>query len=257
MKTRYLAAIAGTLLVMFFLFSKDKKARATDVDDDTDVSEVSARAGISNSIKQPVSQMVSTDASAAAAVPAPLPPPVPQMNENVLRQFSAQLKLLNRCLGLSNSPVNSEKTEPTMENLMTHLRASLGESIVQLDDWAQTEFVDKDSTKKRVRVDFDYMDGSTPTRRLSMYQINSYGMPEILSLSNDAVENPNDSYIASLIEGNKIMTEERGARAYFSQGEEVVFSTRNGVLQGVTVNRADKSFNCSNLDQENSVCGCP
>jgi hypothetical protein len=128
---------------------------------------------------------------------------------------------------------------------------------MQMDDWSQTEILDQDSKRKRVRVDYDYVDNANPTKRLSMYQINSYGMPEIMNLTAEEVNDPNQSYIDSLIEGNKVMSDEKGVRAYFAEGEELIYTVRNGQLQNISINHADKSFNCFNLDDEKSSCSCP
>ena len=128
---------------------------------------------------------------------------------------------------------------------------------MQMEDYAQSEFIDRDSTRKRVRVDYDYVEGANYTRRLSIYQINAYGAPEIVDLTADQANNPNQAYIDSLTEGTQVIGEERGARVYFQQGEEVVFSMKNGILQNLSVNRGERSFNCFSLGEENSNCSCP
>ena len=180
-----------------------------------------------------------------------------QVSELVLKQFSLHLKSMAKCLGLAGAPAISEKTEPTIDNLGANLKAALGDIVVQMDDWTQIEILDQNSVRKRVRVDYDYPDGSNPSRRLSMYQINSYGMPEIMNLTADEANNPNEAYISSLTEGHKVITDEKGTRVYFQDGEELIYSLRNGQLQSVSINKADKSFNCFNLDEENSSCSCP
>jgi hypothetical protein len=179
-----------------------------------------------------------------------------QQNEIVLRQFSLHMKDMAKCLGLAGVQNVNEKTEPLVGNLMAQLKPALGEVVFKTDDWSQTEFMDQ-GIKKKVRVDYDYPDGVTPIRRLSMYQINSYDRPEIISLSADASDNPNEAYIASLSEGHDILNVETGTRAYFGDGEELIFSQRNGQIQSLSINRGESSFNCFNLDQEGSSCSCP
>lgn len=255
MNTKYLVAIGATILVMALLFSKDKKEKLSE-DSSGEVEETSQVKA------QPVSA-ASADATSAASVDKTpvLNLPVAEVmpvNPKVAELFAAHLKFMNRCLGVSSAnPSPLDKVAPSADNLFNQLRSSLGEVVMQMDDWSQTEIIDDKSVRKRVRVDYDYLDGAVPNRRLSMYQINSYGMPEIMSLSNEEINNPNQAYVDSLIEGNKVLNDEKGARAYFAEGEEVIYSIRNGQIQSLSINRADKSFNCFNLDDEKSTCTCP
>ena len=251
MKTRYSLAILATAFVMVLLFSKDKKSKIKE--------SAVKQAEVAVEAKSPVISSM----TAATAVSTDQNLPVVevgaekrQISEVVQKKFSIHLKSLAKCLKLAEPSV-SEKTEPTSELLLANLRTSFGDMVVQMDDWSQTEFLDQGAVKKRVRVDYDYPDGTNPTRRLSMYQINSYGMPEIMNLTADEVNNPNEAYVTSLYEGRKVVTEENGARVYFPDGEELIFSVRNGLLQSVSLNKGDHSFNCFNLDEENSSCTCP
>lgn len=253
MKNKYLIAIAAIVMLMGLLFSNDKKSKV-----------VQQKTADAETYKVPVkvvatapSQSLSASAEAMSVAAPPISAETRQVNELVLKQFSLHLKLMNKCLGLTGDSVIRESTEPSFQNLLENLRPSLGDVVVQMDDWDQTEILDSDSTRKRIRVDYEYPDGRNPSRRLSMYQINSYGMPEIVNLTADEVNNPNEAYVASLIDGHKIVTEEKGARAYFPDGEELIFSERNGHLQSVSINKGDSSFNCFNLDEENSTCSCP
>ncbi len=251
MKTRYSLTILATAFVMVLLFSKDKKSRVKEA--------AVQQAEVAVDSKKPIlpSAVTATIVSAEQSLPVvEALAEKRQINEIVQKKFSAHLKSMAKCLKLGEPSV-SEKTEPTSEQLLANLRSSFGDMVVQMDDWSQTEFLDQGAVRKRVRVDYDYPEGTNPTRRLSMYQINSYGMPEIVNLTADEVNNPNEAYVASLYEGHKIVTEEKGARAYFPDGEELIFSVRNGLLQSVSLNKGDHSFNCFNMDEENSSCTCP
>lgn len=251
MKTRYSLAILATAFIMVLLFAKDKKSRVKE--------QAAQRAEVVSEAKPLVfpAPVAATAVSADQNLPvAEVSADKRQISEVVQRKFSVHLKSLAKCLKLAE-PAISEKTDPTTDLLLANLRSSLGDMVVQMDDWSQTEFLEQGTVKKRVRVDYDYPDGAVPTRRLSMYQINAYGMPEIVNLTADEVNNPNEAYVASLYEGQKIIAEEKGARVYFPDGEELIFSVKNGFLQSVSFNKGDHSFNCFNLDEENSSCTCP
>lgn len=258
MKIRYLLPIAAVLLVMVFLFTGDKSKKHKQAEQE-EGEEITPQAQVqqlrpsgSSLANTEKSEIISGDVSQTTSATAVAKIP----NEKILRQFSIHLKSMAKCLNLSGVQNVNEKTEPSVENLINQLKASLGEIAIQTEDWSQVEFVDQ-GVKKRVRVDYDYPDGVTATRRLSMYQINSYNMPEIISLSADEANNPNEAYINSLSEGHDIINDEKGTRAYFADGEELITSQRNGQLQSVNISKGDRSFNCINLDEETSSCTCP
>lgn len=255
MNTKYLVAIGATILVMAFLFSTEKKEKNAEANEEqTEQSVAPAQRAV------PASDLIVANASSVDKTPAITLPAaeVNPVNPKVAEFFAGNLKYMNKCLGaISANAAVAESVAPTPDNLLNQLRSSLGDVVMQMDDWSQTEIVDQDSKRKRVRVDYDYIDGATPTKRLSMYQINSYGMPEIMNLTTEEVNNPNQAYIDSLIEGNKVINDEKGVRAYFAEGEELIYTVRNGQLQNVSINRGDKSFNCFNLDDEKSSCSCP
>ena len=250
MKIRHIFLIVAIVAIAIFLYSKKKK-KSHVVDDESEIAEVETKSPLP---KAQAALVASTDASTAVAA---APVVTPAYNEAAALKFSGHLDNMARCLSLANAQPHSEKVDPTPDALVGALRSSLGDSVVQLDDWSQVEGVEKNGDKKRIRVDYDYPDGATATRRLSMFSINSYGAPEIVNLTEDQINNPNEAYIESLKDGLKVTIEDRAARVYFAQGEELMFTIRNGKLQTFSMSRGDRYFNCSNLDQENSLCSCP
>lgn len=259
MNTRYVIAIGATIAVMALFFSRNRQTGESLEGASPARAERPARAEPRTVTPPPAAP------PRPAAGPAKMPPPAgprppelgEELSENVLRQFSGHMKFLGRCLGLGTGTPVGEKTEPTIESLMDQLRPALGESLSQMDDWSQTEIVDPDGTRRRVRVDYDYTEGQEPTRRLSIYKMNRYGMPEIVNLTPDQTDNPNEAYISSLVEGKKVIGDESSARVYFANGEELIFSMRNGNLSNISVTRGVRAFNCQNLDEESSSCSCP
>lgn len=261
MKTKYLVPIAIIMISMVFLFSNDKNKKSHQMNEDEQEVEEKILQEKSLMLAQEVVIIGSEDSTTAyssdvSQTANAAPVEGRQQNEKVLRQFSLHMKAMAKCLGMASNQNLNEKTEPLVGHLMAQLKPVLGEVVLKTDDWSQTEFIDQ-GVKKRVRVDYDYPDGGMPVRRLSMYQINSYNMPELVTLSAEASDNPNEAYIASLSEGHDILIVETGARAYFGDGEELIFSQRNGQLKSLSINRGESSFNCFNLDEESSSCSCP
>ncbi len=245
----FVALIVG--LIFFFLFKKTTKKTEND-SDETEVSEPSASPAAANNFKTgSVSSSDTTIAPQQGAAGAAV------VDEGAAIKFSETVSQMGKCLSLSSMPAPAAKVDPVPDNLVGSIRSSLGEAVVQMEDWSQSEVVEKNGTVKRIRVDFDYPDGATPMRRLSMFTINSYGASELMELTDAESNNPNEAYVQSLTEGLQVSVDERAGRVYFSQGEELVFTTKNGKLQNFSVTRGNKNFSCSEMDSEASRCICP
>lgn len=252
MKDRHILLVAAALVfVMAFFYIKGKKHRKhideAEVEESLEIEPV-------KDLKPAViagAAPASYDTTQTTAVPQN-----PVVNETVMRNFAERMKEVEKCLHLG--PLNiGQQADPTPDGLLALLRPNLGESVVQIDDWSQFDITDKSGTKKRIRVDYDYPDGVTPNRRLSSYTLNSYGALEIDNLTSDQTDNPNEAYVESLKEGAQVTSEERAARVYFAQGEEVAFAIKNGKLDSFNISRSEYSVNCSGLSEETSKCSCP
>ena len=244
--------MAMIFVVAFFFFRSQKPHRVADEDETTGVSRENNAGAISQKVMSAnIAGTSSTVGAAVATAPAQQAP----ISENIMKLFGENLAAMQKCLGISAATPGP--AVPSPENLLNFLRPALGETVVQIDDWTQTDLIDKAGVKKRMRVDFDYPDGVTANRRLSMYTVNSYGALEIDNLTNDQSDNPNAAYVESLKEGNQVVSEEKAARAYFSQGEEVVYTMKNGRLDTVSVSKGDRAMNCSNLSDDTAKCSCP
>lgn len=252
MKDRHILLVAAVLVfVTAFFYIKGKKPHKPIDEAEVEETMDEQPAKVAQPLQLNTAAAPSTDSSFSAPTPQS-----PAVNETILKNFADHLKEMEKCLHLSNLNVGPQ-AEPTPDNLLSMLRPTLGESVVQIDDWSQFDITDKSGAKKRIRVDYDYPDGVTPNRRLSSYTLNSYGALEIDNLTSDQTDNPNEAYIESLKEGAQVMSEERAARVYFAQGEEVAFSIKNGKLDSFNISRSEYSINCSGLSEESSKCSCP
>jgi hypothetical protein len=250
MKDRYIFLLAAALIVaMFFFYFKGKKPAK--VADETETEDTLTQ--VTPARKEQVVQTIPASADTSRAV---IAPPKNNLSDTVLKNFATHMSEVQKCLHLTAMNVGAQ-AEPTSDTLLSLLKPSLGEPVVQIDDWSQFDLTDKSGTKKRVRVDYDYPDGVTPNRRLSSYTLNSYGALEIDNLTSDQTDNPNEAYIESLKEGAQVTSDERASRVYFSQGEEVAFSLRNGKLDSFNISKSEYSITCTAVSDENSKCSCP
>ena len=250
--------LTGALIIVAALFLfKDPKKRSQNLEDDSEYSETEStdlKATATNAPQVTTASGDATQAQPAASAAVPLP----QLNEAVLKRYSQHLMNMEKCLRLQTQNFSdSAAVTPSADSLIAGLRPNLGDTVVQLEDWAQYDLLDKSGVKKRIRVDVDYPDGATPNRRLSMYTVNSYGGLEIDNLTNDQSDNPNMAYIDSLKDSMQTLNEEKAVRVYFAQGEELLYTMKNGQIDSFSISKMDRAYNCSNLMSENSTCTCP
>lgn len=250
--------VIGALIIVVALFLfKDNKPRKKTVDEEAEYSETEEpEAKQSTEVQNNTAATAILSSSDKTALTTQTQP-TSQLSEAILKKYAQHLANMERCLQLQTQNFAQGTFQPSADQLISGLRPNLGDTVVQLEDWSQFDVVDKSGVKKRIRVDVDYPDGATPNRRLSTYTVNAYGGLEIDNLTNDQSDNPNLSYIESLRDGMQTLTEEKAARVYFAQGEELLYTVKNGQIESFSLSKADKAYNCSNLTSENSICTCP
>ena len=169
--------------------------------------------------------------------------------------FAQHLKTLGNCLKIDNS-IESERIEPTYENLIVSLKPALGDIVVQMDDWTQLDMKMPDGKTKRIRTEVNYDEPNRPTKYVQLYFMNAQGMPEMQTLDKELSKNPTDGFIESLKEGSSFLANEKGGRAYFQEGEETVIVERNNRIQSFTLSRNNQTVSCVDLDTASSTCEC-
>lgn len=253
MRAKYFLAITITLVTMAFFFFKDRGGNpsqladtAAEVENTQQVANLAAgadkiiekQAADSKSIKEKTAQ----DASAEQA-------------EEIELNFSANLKQMGVCLGFSTA-TESERLIPSFENLITSLKPGLGEIVVRMDDWTQTDLKYADGTMKRIRTEIEYQDTGSPVKRAQLYKINDQGMPEMQPLSTELATDPSEEFLNSLKADGQETLEEKGGRVYYQEGEELVLVERSGKVQSFSLSKGEKTFSCTETDVTTSNCQC-
>ena len=132
----------------------------------------------------------------------------------------------------------------------------MGDVTVFTDDWAQTDLQYADGTLKRIRVEVGYDDPGNPTKYLQIYKLNEQNIPEMENLDPQQATNPSDEYVESLKTGVNILLHEKGGRAYFPAGEEMIIIERNGKLDSLTMTKNNKTISCNTMTSAASNCQC-
>jgi len=181
--------------------------------------------------------------------------PVVANSTESFKLFAAHLKTIGTCLQIKNDS-DDEQKEPTFDHLIVSLKPALGEVTVFTDDWSQTVIQFADGTLKRIRVEVGYDDPGNPSKFLQVYKINSENIPEMEELDSQHATNPTDEYIESLKTGSNVLLLEKGGRAYFPAGEEMIVIERNGQLESFTMTKNGKTISCNAMTSAASNCQC-
>ena len=252
MRKDLLLAIVVTLVAMagFYLYDKKnpsdaalpkEKRSAIMVGSQQDSAQVSA-----------ASKLTSHDNSLLASV-------VPKNSEDIVKvqqNFSVHLHEIGNCLDIRTA-VDSDKVDPTFDNLIVSLRPALGEVVVQMEDWTQTDVQTSTGELRRIRTEVSYEDTSNaPTKRVQFYKINQDNMPEMQPLDAEKSLNPQEAFLENLKSGGRTLLEEKAGRAYYQEGEELVMVERNGKIESISLNHGSKTISCSSLDTLRSSCQC-
>ncbi len=252
MRAKTLLAITVTLILMAFLFFKDRAENPLQVLETTVQEPVLKEADVKSESSAVIEQQAadskslkekSDEVASAAQI------------EEIEATFSNNLKLLGTCLGIQPA-IDAEKIAPTLDNLISSLKPALGETVVKMDDWTQNDFKYGDGSKKRIRTETEYLDSGSPVKRAQLYKINDQGMPELQPLSTDAATDPSEEFLNTLrADGDEIL-EEKGGRVYYQEGEELVLVERSGKVQSFSLSKGEKTFSCTETDVTSSNCQC-
>lgn len=171
------------------------------------------------------------------------------------KMFAQNLRALGQCLETQNS-IPGDELEPTLRTLVDSIRGEWGESVISTEDWMQVEMETPEGEKRRIRVEMDFDNETQVQRKLKFVTLEPNGETRPIAVPEEQAVEPSDSLIASLESGNKVLNREKFERVYFQNGEEIVARQANGFITELEVNRGNKSFKCSGVNQESPTCQC-
>ena len=175
--------------------------------------------------------------------------------DTISKNFAEHLKTIGTCLKVSTA-IDNPTIEPTYDNLLVSLRPGLGEVVVQMDDWTQLDLQNPDGSRKRIRTEVNYENPNAPVKYVQLYNINDQGFPELQQVDPEKARNPSDDYINYLRGGANLVLDERGSRAYFQEGEEVVLVERAGIIEYFSISKKGKKVSFTGLDKIESNFQC-
>ncbi len=238
----YLLIIAVAVILYAFL-------RPSSVPEQVDLSGQSAAQEVLAVIENPPSSQPVTAPKPAPTVAAPV------VSDGVMGQnnMSSMLTSLVDCTEIKNS-LPSNPVEPTLSSILDSVQAELGEPVIRSEDWNSTEIRLPNGSRRLIRLETVYEDNDI-VKKLIYYDITKDALLPI-ELSSDQAVNPSETFIASLEKEGEVMNREKSERVFFQNGEEVMYTEKNGKLLTSEIIRAGKSLKCGDYGQQSFRCQC-
>lgn len=168
--------------------------------------------------------------------------------------FGQSLRQMSICLGI-RSLSDVVKMEPTFDNLVSTIKPELGDPILRSQDWV-TWNLKVGNEERRIRVETDYSDSEETSTHLLYFKLDAQAQPTLIPLPAEQTRNPSDTFIASLQKDGETYLEEKGERAYFENGQEMVLTERNGKIDDLEFANGTKTFRCAGILTSAAACKC-
>jgi hypothetical protein len=169
--------------------------------------------------------------------------------------FGQSMKQMAACVGLNTSGVGGERLDPSFESLLTTVKSDLGDPILRSEDW-MTWNMRASGEERRIRIETDYSDSDQASRHLLYFKLGKDGQPTLIPLPNEQTKDPSESFIASLQKDGEVYEEEKGERAYFENGQEMVLTEKNGKIDDLEFSNGSKTFRCAGILTSSPSCKC-
>lgn len=162
--------------------------------------------------------------------------------------FSRHLK---SCLGLPVSSDSSDDAVLNQSGLFSSI-ASLGETVLQSEDWSEKDILTSEGKIKRIRLEVNLQEEENlGLQKLRYSEVLANGQVKDIPLNQDQSVEPDKNLLASLESEGKVMHESKKERAYFTGGEEVIYGTVDGKIKNVEIHRFDITMSCQGAN-----CSC-
>jgi len=167
--------------------------------------------------------------------------------------FGQSMKQMAACIGLNSN--SGERMDPSFDSLLALVKSDLGDPILRSEDWV-TWNMKAGAEERRIRIETDYSDSDQASRHLLYFKVDKEGQPTLIPLPAEQTKDPSESFIASLQKDGEVYEEEKGERAYFENGQEMVLTEKNGKIDDLEFSNGSKTFRCAGILTTAPSCKC-
>ncbi len=194
------------------------------------------------------------NAAVTEALEAKLKPSAEDNEKSQKERFQWALAEMSKCIGVQT--VVDDKLEPSLSDLESTLLTQWGGYAANSEDWAGFEQEMPDGSRRRLKIETDYDFGYPPIKKLKVYSQRGDNPEIAIDIPKEHAESPTDGILDSYKAEGKIISQDLGGRAYFKDGQEVTYVTKNGKFSQLEIETASKSFRCSQMQTKDMACAC-
>lgn len=180
-----------------------------------------------------------------------LPSPSLNVTEKRLQNFQSLLHKIGPCLELKNS-LSLSSNEPKIDNLLSSLQGDLGDPVIRSEDWTSTEIETPSQEKKLIKIETNY-ENEDIVKKLKYFNVTNEGLIPI-DLSDEQTTEPTSTFLASLESEGKVIKTEKSERVFYQNGEEVLYTESNGLIEFIEISRQGKTLKCPSLEKSDCTC---
>lgn len=175
---------------------------------------------------------------------------------NKASEFFAQaMRQLTTCVGVSTGNPE-DRMEPTFENITAAVKSDIGDPILRSEDWVVWNMRTSSGEERRIRIETDYSDSDQTSRHLLYFKVDGQGSPTLIPLPAESTKDPSEAFVASLQKDGEVYEEEKGERAYFDGGQEMVVTQKSGHIDDLEFANGSKTFRCAGMLTATPSCKC-
>lgn len=179
----------------------------------------------------------------------------PAMTAEVAPPMGPHLRTIGECLQIQNSL--DDTAEASFNALNSSMRTVFGDVYENQLDWKNVHLTLANGEKRRLHFEIEALGEENTATRLRYFGVDAEDLPVPLPLPNDQQSlNPSSELVESLENEGQVTLREEAHRAVYSNGAELYYVERNGVLSEVEINFQGNSVKCHDLQNAQGNCSC-
>lgn len=136
--------------------------------------------------------------------------------------------------------------------MLSSLQGDLGDPVIRSEDWTSTEIETPSQEKKLIKIETNY-ENEDIVKKLKYFNVTNEGLIPI-DLSDEQTTEPTSTFLASLESEGKVIKTEKSERVFYQNGEEVLYTESNGLIEFIEISRQGKTLKCPSLEKSDCTC---
>lgn len=180
--------------------------------------------------------------------------PTEMEDPKIFSMWNENLKTMAICLNMKTKALTKDQ-DVSFENINQAINEDLGEVVAQYEDWTATDIRTPTGEVRRIHLKYNN-EVEPPTRKLTYYTYKN-GKEEVLPLTPEQANNPNDTAVASIEGDGRVFGQTISRRIAYINGDDLLLTERNGKVYSYSLHHDGARFTCTGADKSSTFkCSC-